>query len=231
MGIPGENQSDNSTGPSWSWANKPRPSVSWAEKPDAKGAMQTILDAVEKRNAAKKRSEEISLEMENAQGNPDEFANLRDSAVQGIDASWHNAGQDTAESYARRGLGGSGMDSGDQYRLASKRASAVDDATMKARAAAIANQRADLAQEQTALVGLQTSDINAQRLAMEKQAYQDQILADAIAALSQVGVQHASGANSQMSANSNADYVAQQRLAGWDPNNTYGVNFPRKIGP
>jgi len=190
---------------------------------DIWGHQVEFLEGERKKREAAARSKEISAEIENAQGNPDEFANLRDDAVAGIDDSWHNAGQDTAESYARRGLGSSGMDTGDQFRLAAKRESAVKEATDRARAAAIANQRADLAQEQTALVGLQTSDINAQRLAMEQQAYQDQILADAIAALSQVGVQYATGANAQKSANARSWESMQ--------NGTAGVSFPRLGGP
>ena len=179
------------------------------------GFVNRAVDPIRKKKSAEKRSKEISGEIENAQGNYDEFTNLRDDAIAGIDSSWHNAGQDTAESYARRGLGGSGMDNGDQYQLASKRASAVEDATMKARAAAIANQRADLSQEQTALTGLQTSDINAQRLAMEQQAYYDQILADAVGALANVGVQYGVGAQGgvqDLAANQNDALVRQKWL-------------------
>jgi hypothetical protein len=131
--------------------------------------------------------------MENATGNEDEYQMLLDSQVEGrggIDDNWHQAGQATAESYARRGLGGSGMSSGDQYEVAMKRNDAVGDAVLRARTAAIAQQRADLGQEQQALVGAQTSDINAQRLAMEEQAYRDQILAEAVGALAQTGVQY-----------------------------------------
>lgn len=142
---------------------------------------QAIVD----RNYATRRSREISGEIENATGDENEFDRLARMAETGIDKGEHDTGRAVAESWARRGLGGSGMARGEGLdvlqQAAQQRASSLD----QARAAAIASQRADLSQEQAGLIGVQTSDINAQRLALEEQARYEAALAAAMDAFGQ----------------------------------------------
>jgi hypothetical protein len=150
------------------------------------------LDANSLHHNAGVRAKEIAdLMQQDVLFDPDaitQYRNWAKEAQAGIDESWHDAGGATANSFARRGLGGSGMAMREQYELANKRKGAVDDAILRAQAAAIQSQRSNLAAEQTILTGIQSNDINAQRLQMEKQAQQDQILADAISALSEGAV-------------------------------------------
>lgn len=156
-----------------------------------KNAFGAATDEIKKKRKtvadAKARSLEIAGQMENPEIDPGELAALQQEAQAGIDSSWHDAGANVAESFARRGLGSSGMAQAEQYDLADKRNKAVEDATFRARAQAEAAARSKLAEEQTALTGIQTSDINAQRLSMEQQAYYDKLLADAVAGLGEVG--------------------------------------------
>lgn len=136
---------------------------------------------------AKKRADEIGQELLTNGYNSDEADLYAQDQIEPMDAAYFDAGEASAESYGRRGLSGSGMAQAEQAQMADKRVRAIDDIVLRSQAAAQAKRRSDLQQELQAQVGIQTSDINAQRLAAEQQAQYDAILADAVASLGEVG--------------------------------------------
>lgn len=136
---------------------------------------------------AKNRAEEIGQELLGGGYNQDEADLYAQDQIEPMDAAYFDASEASAESYGRRGLGMSGMAQAEQSDMAQKRVRAIDDIVLRSQAAAQAKRRSDLQQELQAQISIQTSDINAQRLAMEQQAQYDAILADAVAALGEAG--------------------------------------------